>query len=727
MSEKTGIYSGPSEGFGSIADGYVDYGIEVIARRALPDVRDGLKPVQRRIIYSAWEHRQNFYQKGVTFVSNALKLHPHGDNSVWGSLALMSDENGTWNVPIFDGKGNLGKVYSSAKPAAMRYPKLMLNSNVDDFFKDKETLELVTSEEGDGVEPTVLPATYPIVLVNGAEGIAVSVGTKMPSFNFGDVIDLTIKRIKNGKLELSDMIVPDFPTGGILVCNNAEIAKIMATGKGKLKVRAKVEIIGKKIIVNEVPIGKTVEGIIRAIKNSDMANISDVYESIGKDSTSLITITCKSKKVVEETLMELYRRNILQNVFASSILVIEDGEPKILGVHGIIDTWYNWRVETLKKKFNILINGLQGTKKTLDYFLRLISNEEWKDTYVYKATKTSKQEANDYLVEIFEDIPYDICNWIYERSISAFNKGGIYKTRYENILKEEQQYYEYLNNLDEYIINELEEIKRGKAGKYARKTEITYQDYKFSKITESDEVEDTSFCVYTLLKNGFLLKTREAVNSDEVLCQINGRANSILIGFDNFGRILRVIGKEIPFTIPGESGVYMPKYFEATFQEDYKVLYLSLLDGSKKMLVYRDGYVGFFDTSEYVGKKNIKTISKGVCTAVYDKLLEVYEEEDIPQYILLADDSKSKLRMGVVITETIPERSRLSRAKVLSGTDIDTYYLKGFNNFELAEYIENPNDLVGKLKVFKGQFYGAPEEMLDGTYLELCKDFDEAE
>lgn len=720
----SGIYNGPSEGISSIVDGYIDYGMEVIARRAVPDVRDGLKPVQRRIIYSAEENKKDYLQKGVVAVSDALKLHPHGDGSVWGALALMTDENGTWNMPVFQGLGNLGKVYSSSKPAAMRYPKLKLNENVDDFFKDRETMELIQSEEGEGYEPVVLPVTYPVVLVNGADGIAVSVGTRMPSFNFGDVIDLTIKRISQGKLDVTDHIVPDFPTGGILVCDDSEIAKIMLTGKGKLKVRAKVEISGKKIFVKEVPIGKTVEGIIKAINNSDMTGIADAYEVTGKDTDNLITIVCRTKRVVEEVLMGLYRKNILQNVFASNILVINDGEPQILGVHGIIDVWYKWRHQILTKKFNILIEGLQDTKRTLDYFIRLVSNEEWKDTYVTKVTKGSKKEADAYLYEILEGIDASVCKWIYERSISAFNNGGSYRTRYENLLKEEQDYYSYLNDLDSYIINELQGLKESKKGTYERKTEITYQDYKFSKVTESNEIEDTSYCVFSLMKNGFLVKSRGFVGTEDVLCEFEGQSNDVLIGFDNYGRIVRVVGSEIPFTPLGESGVYMPKYFDATFQEDYQVLYLCRLDGSKKMLVYRDGYIGFFDTSEYVGKKNIKVIAKGVCLAVKDKLLHIYEENEIPQYILLAEQTDTRLRLGVVVTANVPERSRVSRAKVLSGSDIDTHYLKGFNNMELAMFMENPDNYVGKLKVFKGQFYGNPEEILDGDYLEICKDFE---
>lgn len=720
------IYNGPSEDFGRVVDGYVDYAMDVIADRAVPDVRDGLKPVGRRILYSAKENDKGRLQKCVVVVSDALKLHPHGDSSVYGAFTLLTDENGSCNVPFFHGMGNLGKVYSSDPPAAMRYPKFMLNKNANDFFIDKEAMELVPSEEGEGFEPKVLPARYPVVLVNGAEGIAVSAGTKMPCFNLADVLDLTSKYIKNGKLEVEDMILPDFPTGGILVGDKSELAKIMLTGKGKLKIRAKVEIEGKSILVKEVPYGKTVEGIVKTIKNSNIDGVSSVINTTGRESRALVTINCKSKRVVDEVLLTLYRMNILQNIFASNILVIDDGTPKILGVYGVVETWVKWRKSVLTVKFSKLLESLQGEKTTLDYFLRLVMNEEWKDEYVRRLTKLSKQDCSDYLNSIFEDIPAEVCNWIYDRKGSSFNKGGKYKSRYETLLETEATWKSYLADLDSYIISELDSIKREKAmeGYCERKTEVTYKDYKFSKISDSSEILDTSYCVYTLKKDGFLVKTRTKLLDDRenILCEVESTASSSLIGFDNFGRIVRVIGKEIPFTPDGEQGVYLAKYFDVTFEPSYKVLYLCEIDGSRKMLVYRDGYIGFFDTSEFVGKKNTKIINNGVCLAVGDKLLHVYEENEIPEYILLADDTTERLRLGVVITEDVPVRSRTSRAKVLSGSDINTFYLKGFEKFGLATYIENPDSFIGKLKWFKGEFYGNPEEMLDGDYLDVCKD-----
>lgn len=716
------LYNGSSDGFRAVTDGYIDYAKEVIVGRAFPDLRDGLKLVGRRILYSAHSNlpknvKNRHLEKCIPVVSDALKLHPHGDSSVYGALCLMTDENGSNNVPFFKGQGNLGKVYSSDSPAAMRYPKVMLNENADILFRDSEVMDLIPSEEGVGVEPKVIPAPYPVILVNGSQGIAVSVSAEIPSFNFGEVLDLTIKYLQNGSLEVTDIIAPDFPVGGILVQNDEELAKIMKTGHGKLKVRARVEISGKDILVKEVPYGKVAEGIIKQINKAEIKEISKVMNTMGKNSPALVTISCKTKKSVEYVLMELYRRNILQNQFSSNILVLEDDVPLIIGVHEIIERWCAWRRRVLEKKFNLAIDGLKEEMTQLGYFIRLISNPEWRDTYVDKAVHVDKASASSYLHEIFDDIPEWVCDWIHARRISAFNNGGKYVNRYSDLQELKKSYEENLADLNTYIINELKDLKVEKAGTYDRRTELTYQDYKFSKITESTIV-DTSFCVYTLFKNGFIKKTREEITGDDVLCSIKAQANSILVGFDNYGRVLRIPGVDIEFTSSGSNGLYLPNYFEGDFQEDYRILYMCNLDGSRKMLVYKDGYVGFFDTSEWVGKKVVKVVGRGVDTSVYDLLVDVVEEDDLKDYLVVADQRNGKIRFGIARVDTIPVRSRVSRAKVFYGDDANIKYLHCFNQMDTFKYIENPERYIGKLRNLKGEIYGDASLMEDGRYTE---------
>lgn len=717
------VYTGSSEGFKRLVNGYLDYGKAVIQGRAFQDLRDGLKPVQRRIIYSA--HKSKNYGtavKCVNIVSDALKMHPHGDGAVYNAFTLMTEQNGSWNMPVFTGFGSFGHVYSSGPPAAMRYPKAMLNELAKDYFIDQEVMEMVQSEEDpDMMEPEVLNCIYPSVLVNGMDGVAVSVGSKILSFNAADVIDLTCKYLREGSLSISDIIYPDFPTGGVLVKKDSELAKIMKTGVGKLKVRAKVNIIGKEIHVEEAPVGKTFQSIVKAVKNADIKGISSAADMTDKNNNGLAVITCKSKSVVEDVLLELYRRNILQNVFASRMTMTMGKQLLMIGVHEVIEKWSEWRLSVVDKKYRMALEGLAEEMSQLGYFLRLISDSNNRDKYIDLMIHSSsaKRDCSDFLSELFSDIPESVCNWIYERQASAFNNGGRYKNRYDELVRLEKHYKAILSDLSSYVIAELENFKRKYRSMMDRKTEITNYDYKFTRAKYSDEeVLDMSPCTFTLYRNGFIKKEHGAVRTgNDILASFEAPASGVLVGFDSFGRVVRLRGNEIPFTGYGEDGVYAPKLLDAAWEETYRLMFLCPLDGRKYMLVYRDGYVGYFDTSEWIGKKVVRFIDRGVDVAVGDKLLKIYPEDKIPECLIMAGLSEGKIRLGIINVPTISERRRQSRAKVLPGVDIDAPFICGTSIMETIQYIGDYNSFVGKYKFTKPDtFLKGKEFLVAGEY-----------
>ena len=713
------LYNGSSDGFGELCEGYVDYAKEIISDRSFPDIRDGLKPVGRRIVYSCSNIKGIFdslYKCG-TLVGRIMEIHPHGDSSVYSALCNMTDNNGSMNVPLLSGQGNLGRVHSTDSPAAMRYTKAKLNSVAQDYLRDMEACNMIPSEEGEGFEPEVFPVRFPSALVNGTSGMAVSVSTSIPSFNMLDVINLTQERISRG--ECNTIITPDFPTGGIIVKDDTELAKMMHTGKGKVKIRAKVEIEGKDILVKEVPYGKTVEGILKAINGSDIQGIQSARDSSGINSDTLLTITCKTLKVVESVLLQLYRFRILQTSFSSNMLFVDGEEPVITGVYGVIDRWLEWRRGIVLKKFDKALKGISVELPQLDYFVRLVSNSEWRDEFVHRVVHISKNDGKIYLKEIFEDIPEGVCDWIIGRSLSAFNNGGKYANRYNDLIELQKEYQGYIDDVDSYIYNDLEELKRTRSEYFARKSEETNLDYRFSKISDS-EIEDDSFCVYTLYSDGFLTKNRDESPDEgkEVVTVIKAQANSTLVGFDCFGRVLRVFGSEIPFTDRGEHGEYLPKYFEADGYDGYKITYLGLLDGKKRMLVYRDGFIGFLDTSEWVGKKKIRVVQKGVDVNVYNALVEVIEEDDFSEYLVVAEDSGKKIRFGVTKVSDIREASRKSRAKVFGGSNLDIRYVACMSYIELLQFMEEPFYYIDRLRPLGNrEVYGdAATIMKEGRY-----------
>lgn len=726
------LYNGESEGFEMLVDGYIDYAKEVISHRSFPDLRDGQKPVGRRVLYMVRKTAKGggFYKCG-TLVGRVMELHPHGDASIYGTMAAMTDGNGSLNVPLLEGNGMFGKVFSSDKPAAMRYTKAKLSANADDFFRDMEACEFIPSEEGEGEEPAVLPVRYPVCLINGTTGMAVSIATDVPSFNFHDVVNLTITGIKEGFENLDfkeDIIVPDFPSGGILVRDDAELAKIMKVGKGKIKVRAKVEIVGKEIHVKEVPYGRTVEGIIKSINKADIYGISGVRNTIGFNSDTLLVITCKSKKLVEDVLITLYRMRILQNTITSNMTFTMDGEPKILGVFDVLDEWVKWRRTVCQKKFKKLLDDIHGELETLSYFIRLISNNEWRDTYVDIVVHKSKKEGENYLRDIFDDITLEVCDWISKRSVSAFNNGGKYRERYDNLCQSKDEYNGYLDDIDGYIVSDLESLLDEKSGMFARKTEITNKDYRFSKIV--DEIpEDDSYCCYILKKDGFLCKVRDdrefGVNDSEVYCKVNARANSVLVGFDNYGRVLRVYGVDIPFTGVGGNGTYLPKYFsvddDLVQSYKYQIMYLTLLDGRKRYLLYKDGFLGVLDTSEFIGKTKVKVAFNGVDTRVKDRLLDVLDEDEMSDYIVVADDHGDSTKFGIIDLATYKERGRRTRTRVLKNKsnkygEMNCTYYAVMGTMDVYKFMEDPNVYLGKMLPHSGDIIGDLDVFKEGRY-----------
>lgn len=713
------LYNGTSEGFGYICDGYIAYSKEIIARRSVPDLRDGLKPVTRRIMYASSELKavHNSLVKCANIVGSVLAYHPHGDSSVYSALCNMTNKKGSMNAPLFIGQGEFGSVHSSGTPAAMRYTKAKFSENAEDYLRDMIACNMIPAEEGEGLEPEVLPVRYPSVLINGTSGMAVSVSTFIPSFNMLDVLKITQEYLKTGKIET--IITPDFPTGGIIVKDDTELSKIMHTGKGKIKVRARVEIQGKDILVKDVPFGKTVESIIKSIELAELQGVQVVRDSTGSNSDTLITITCKTLKVVESVLMHLYKLRILQTTVPSNMLFVENEEPVITGVYGVIEKWVSWRREVVKTKFLKLLEPIEPELKHLSYFIRLVNNEEWKSTILEKLAYKSREEGISYLKEIFEDISDEECQWIIKRDVPAYNKGDRYAKRYEDLLKTKELYESYLSDIDTYIYNDIEELKNTRKDYFARKSFETYQDYRFSSISEN-EIEDDSFCVYTIYTDGFMTKTRgEGVNTNKtVLTQIMAQANSVLVGFDCYGRVLRVNGSDIEFTPKGGNGEYLHKYFGADDYQEYRIVYMGLLDGKTRMLVYKDGYVGFFDTSEWLGKKVVRVVTKGVDLNVHDNLAEIYEEDEIGDFLVVADESTKDVRFGIADVKSILIKSRRSRTKVFGGNNIDIRYLTCMSAIDLTKFIDEPFYFLGRLRALKGRnVYGDVENIMkDGRY-----------
>jgi len=348
---------------------YLDYAMSVIVARALPDVRDGLKPVHRRILYAAQEGGYlpgRAYRKSARLVGDVMgKYHPHGDSSIYDAMARMA-QDWAMRVPLIDGQGNFGSM-DPDPPAAMRYTEARLAkvamSLLDDI--DKDTVDFQDNYDGSESEPTVLPARYPNLLVNGAGGIAVGMATNIPPHNLGEVVDACLAYIDNGAITIEELMEivpgPDFPTGAQILgrsgCRNA-----YQTGRGSIIVRSRyiTEQRGERrsIVLTEIPYqqGKNalVEKIAEAAKEKRVEGVSDIRDESSREGVRIV-IDLKRDATPEVVLNQLWRNTPAQQSFPANMLAIRGGRPELLNLRDIVEAFVKFReqVITRRSKFEL--------------------------------------------------------------------------------------------------------------------------------------------------------------------------------------------------------------------------------------------------------------------------------------------------------------------------------------------------------------------------------------
>src|SRR5688572_20331051 len=350
---------------------YLDYAMSVIVARALPDVRDGLKPVHRRILYGA--HEAGFvagrpYRKSARLVGDVMgKYHPHGDASIYDALARMT-QDWSMRVPLIAGQGNFGSM-DPGPPAAMRYTEARLarvaNALLDDI--DKDTVDFTPNYDASEREPQVLPARFPNILVNGAGGIAVGMATNIPPHNLGEVLDACRAYIANPGITIDELIeivpAPDFPTGP-LILGQAGARSAYHTGRGSIIMRSRYKIEEgrgdrRSIVLTEIPyqVGKSglVEKIAEAAKDKRIEGVSDIRDESNREGVRIV-IDLKRDATPDVVLNQLWRHTPAQSSFPANMLAIRGGRPETLTLRDIIESFVKYREEviTRRSKFELL-------------------------------------------------------------------------------------------------------------------------------------------------------------------------------------------------------------------------------------------------------------------------------------------------------------------------------------------------------------------------------------
>ncbi len=376
---------------------FLDYAMSVIVARALPDVRDGLKPVHRRILWGAYESgfvAGKPYRKSARIVGEVMgKYHPHGDSSIYEALVRMA-QDWSMRVPLVDGQGNFGSM-DPDKAAAMRYTEARLAKVADELLTDidKDTVDFTANYDASEHEPSVLPARFPNLLVNGAGGIAVGMATNIPPHNLGEVLDATRAYIDNPAITIDELMAhlpaPDFPTGGLLL-GTSGIRAAYHTGRGTVIMRARAVVEEgrgdrRSIVLTEIPyqLGKNglVEKLAEAVKDKRIEGVSDIRDESSREGVRVV-LDLKRDAVSEVVLNQMYRHTPAQSSFAINMLAIRGGRPELLNLRDVIEAFVKFREEviTRRSKFELnkarerahLLLGLVVAVSNLDEVVRII-------------------------------------------------------------------------------------------------------------------------------------------------------------------------------------------------------------------------------------------------------------------------------------------------------------------------------------------------------------------
>lgn len=456
---------------------YMNYSMSVITARAIPDARDGLKPVQRRVLYDMRELHLDHdkpHRKSARIVGDTMgKYHPHGDSSIYETLVVMSQDFKK-GMALVDGHGNFGSIEGDGA-AAMRYTEARLEKFAEEvYLKDLDkTVNFVPNYDETEKEPEVLPVRVPNLLINGAEGIAVGMSTSIPPHNLGEVVDVVQAYIDNPEVTTQELMElmpgPDFPTGGV-IANKSELPQVYETGMGKIKLRGKFEVeLGKrksdkdKLVISEIPYTMIGAGI-----NKFLVDVADLVES--KKLTDVVDISNQSNKEGIRIVLELrkdadidkiknilYKKTKLEDTFGVNMLAIADGRPETLNLKGILRNFLNFQYENTERKYNVLLQkemdkkevqeGLIAACDCIDLIIAILRGaKNLKDA---KACLTTGDVTNiHFKVPGFEEDAKKLA--FTERQASAILEMRLYKLIGLEILALEKEHRETLRKIAEY-------------------------------------------------------------------------------------------------------------------------------------------------------------------------------------------------------------------------------------------------------------------------------------
>lgn len=610
---------------------YMPYAMSVIISRAIPEI-DGFKPSHRKLLYTMYKMGllTGNKTKSANVVGQTMKLNPHGDMAIYETLVRLTRGNDALLHPFIDSKGNFGKRYSRDMAfAAPRYTEVKLDEICAEIFRDmdKDTVDFIDNYDGTMKEPTLLPTTFPSILVNANQGIAVGMANNMCSFNLAEVCETTVEFIKNENVDIKQYLkAPDLSSGGQLIYKEKEINDIYNSGRGSFKLRAKYRFDKKNncIEIYEIPYTTTSEAIMDAIidlvKDGKIKDIVDV-----RDETDLsglkITIDLKrgsnNQEYADSLMNKLFKLTPLQDSFSCNFNVLVNGSPKVMGIKALLTEWLTFRIGCIKRQtaFDIarkeeklhLLLGLKEILLDIDKAIKIVRDTE-KDADV--VPNLMKGFGIDQIQAEF----------IAEIRLRSLNKEYILKriSEVENLQKEIDDLKGILadeKKIKRIIIKQLNDVSK-KYGK-PRRTEIIHEEV-IEVITEEHLIEDYNLKIF-LTQHNYLKKIplvslrsnpeHKLKDDDEIVQEIETHNKADLLLFSNKHTVYKLKIYEIEDCKASSLGDYLANLLQ--LEPDEKILYIVATDNYSGYMLFAfdNGKMAKIDLSSYATKTNRKKLA----------------------------------------------------------------------------------------------------------------------
>ena len=709
---------------------YMPYAMSVIVSRAIPEI-DGFKPSHRKLLYTMYKMGllNGGRTKSANIVGQTMRLNPHGDQAIYETMVRLAKGNETLLHPFVDSKGNFGKVYSRDMAyAAARYTEAKLDSICGEIFKDidSDTVDMVDNYDATMKEPSLLPTTFPNVLVSANQGIAVGMASNICSFNLKEVCDTTIALMKNPDHDVLETLPgPDFSTGGQLLFDEATTREIYSTGRGSFKLRAKWHYVkeGNLIEITEIPYSTATEVIMdkvaELIKSGKIKEISDM-----RDETDLgglkLTIDLKRGVEPEKLMQKLFRLTPLQDSFPCNFNILIAGMPRVMGVGEILNEWVAWRTDCVKRRIFFQIGKKEDRLHLLKGLERILLDID-KAIRIIRETELESEVVPNLMIGFgIDEIQ---ANYVAEIKLRNINKEYILKqTRaIDDLEREIDELRNILNSgrrLKNVIIKELEEVSR-KFGK-ERKTEIVYETQEVAEEEVEEQVPDYPVTVF-VSRDGYLKKiTAQSLRmSGEqkfkegdslAFSKETSNKDEILVFTDQF-QCYKAHLNDFADGKASQLGDYLPQ--KLGFEPDEHLLQVIMADGYKGFVLFffENGKVAKVPLSAYETKTNRKKLTGAYCEKSPVKTIMALNED--AQMVVYASDGRCAIfstaqllpkttrnTQGVAVL-TLKKKAVLERAAELSASGIVNESRYRCKTIPTAGAILKPEDLGQRQESFE--------------------------